>query len=97
MHNHPQICLYCCEVNSVRKHGLAASGSQRYYCMSCKKTYQVKYIYQANEINIQRQITALSDEGKSNTEISRLLGVSLRVVDRLINQMALMDSLNSEA
>ncbi|MBP9643203.1 MAG: IS1 family transposase [Budvicia sp.] len=82
------VCHLCGE-NSVRKHGLARSGFQRYYCTSCKKTFQVRYIYLGHETNIFRQVKALLQEGKSRVDISRQLGVSQGIIDRQIYLIAI--------
>ncbi|PHI29371.1 IS1/IS1595 family N-terminal zinc-binding domain-containing protein [Budvicia aquatica] len=47
-------CPHCHEWRSVRKHGKTRSGLQRYYCSECRRTFQIKYIYQI-------------DKGKSET------------------------------
>ena len=75
------VCHHCSE-NSVRRHGLARSGVPRYYCTACKRTFQVRYIYQGNEMKILQRIKKLLAEGKSRIHISLLLGVSLRSVER---------------
>ena len=90
------VCHLCGE-NSVRKHGLARSGVQRYYCTSCKKTFQVRYIYLGNETNIFRQVKALLQEGKSRVDISRQLGVSQGIIDRQIYFITLEDEEKAEA
>lgn len=38
-------CKYCSQTHTVRKHGMARSGYQRYFCVQCCKTFQRKYIY----------------------------------------------------
>ncbi|AWH87496.1 IS1/IS1595 family N-terminal zinc-binding domain-containing protein [Limnobaculum parvum] len=78
------VCHHCSKMDCIRKHGLARSGVQRYYCTSCKRTFQVRYIYLGNETNILRQVKALLDEGKSRVEISQTLGVSQGIIDRHI-------------
>lgn len=84
MKDNPSACHHCGEINSVRKHGKARSGIQRYYCSVCRKTFQVQYLYQGNEDNILQQIKVGINEGYSRIDISRKLGVDLSVVDRHI-------------
>lgn len=84
MRDNQPVCHLCGQFNCVRKHGFARSGFQRYYCTSCKRTFQINYIYQGNEANILRQIKILLAEGKSRMEIGQILCTSLAVVDRHI-------------
>ncbi|AKJ42408.1 IS1/IS1595 family N-terminal zinc-binding domain-containing protein [Pragia fontium] len=89
MKGNQPVCHHCSRMDSVRKHGLARSGIQRYYCISCRKTFQVHYIYQGNESNILRQVKTFLDEGRGRIEIGKILGVSQVVIDRHIYQLAL--------
>ncbi|WP_159565228.1 IS1/IS1595 family N-terminal zinc-binding domain-containing protein [Budvicia diplopodorum] len=38
-------CAYCNAKDKVRKHGKSKVGYQRYLCLECRRTFQVKYIY----------------------------------------------------
>lgn len=40
-------CRYCQDSQTVRKHGKGRAGYQRFYCVSCCKTFQIKYVYSA--------------------------------------------------
>lgn len=40
-------CRYCGRVEYVRLHGKAKSGIVRYRCLACKRSFQIKYIYEA--------------------------------------------------
>ncbi|GKX54853.1 hypothetical protein SOASR030_09650 [Leminorella grimontii] len=40
-------CRYCHDTQSVRKHGKGRAGYQRFYCVNCSRTFQVKYVYSA--------------------------------------------------
>ncbi|SQI36590.1 Transposase and inactivated derivatives [Leminorella richardii] len=42
-------CRHCQQTQHVKRHGTARSGYQRYYCQSCKRTFQIKYIYAVRE------------------------------------------------
>ncbi|GKX53413.1 transposase [Budvicia aquatica] len=43
-------CRYCGSNTEVRKHGKGNSQLQRYRCMACLKTFQMKYIYLGHEV-----------------------------------------------
>ncbi|PHI28831.1 hypothetical protein [Budvicia aquatica] len=75
------ICHHCNQTRSVRKHGKGRStGTQRYYCQSCKKTFQTKYIYKGNEAQIARQVTRLISQGNTPEMIGAVLQVGLSTV-----------------
>lgn len=71
------ICHHCNQTRRVRKHGKGRSGIQRYYCQSCKKTFQTKYIYKANEAQIAQQVTRLLSQGNTPEMIGAVLQVGL--------------------
>ncbi len=78
-------CHYCEDKTYVRKHGTARSGLMRCRCITCNRTFQVRYIYQGNEVDIRRLIKKLLAEGKSHSNIANQLGINLTVVYRYIN------------
>ncbi|WP_425482130.1 transposase [Budvicia diplopodorum] len=41
----PPLCPYCNITSRVKKHGKGRTGYQRYFCTSCSRTFQTKYIY----------------------------------------------------
>ncbi|WP_425482134.1 transposase [Budvicia diplopodorum] len=55
-------CPYCNDSNHIRKHGLGRSGYQRYFCSSCHKTFQKKYVYAGWVNNLKAK--ELSQESK---------------------------------
>ncbi|PHI31513.1 hypothetical protein CRN84_20295 [Budvicia aquatica] len=75
------ICHHCNQTRRVRKHGKGRiTGTQRYYCQLCKKTFQTKYIYKANEALIARQVTRLLSQDNTPEMISTVLQVGLTKV-----------------
>ncbi|WP_438358093.1 transposase [Budvicia aquatica] len=40
-------CPHCDTATQIRKHGKARSGLPRYMCLSCRGTFQGRYIYPA--------------------------------------------------
>ncbi len=46
----PQVkCRYCNKTEYTKKHGKSRAGLSRYFCKSCNKTFQIRYIYKGNE------------------------------------------------
>jgi transposase-like protein len=78
-------------MGSVRKHGIAPSGLQRYFCISCKRTFQVSYIYPQHETHIIQQVKSLLDDAKSRDDISKILGIEPKAIDRYILMMSLSE------
>lgn len=77
-------CHYCEDSQHVRKHGASRARIQRYFCKSCNKTFQTRYIYQGNEANIHHLIKKLLAEGLSHSAIALQLGVGGNVISRHI-------------
>ncbi|SQI36573.1 Transposase and inactivated derivatives [Leminorella richardii] len=66
-------CRYCTRTHTVKKHGTARSGYQRYWCNHCRRTFQMKYIYSAYRLYVEdaevfKQQQAL-EQGRKETEI----------------------------
>ena len=81
------VCHHCGEKNSVRKHGIARTGVQRFYCMACKRSFQDKYIYHSCEDKIIKKVKSEIDNGISYVDISRKFGIELRLVHRYISRL----------
>ena len=59
-------CRYCHQTGTVKKHGTARSGHQRYMCSSCNRTFQVKYIYHAYKLNEEKKPQLITRPQKIN-------------------------------
>jgi transposase-like protein/IS1 family transposase len=86
-----EISMKCpqCEIeNGQRKHGKNKSGSQRYYCSHCKKTYTPNPFN--NEYTEEEKTTAIKIyfENSSGRAVGRILGMSKSNVFRWIKQRA---------
>ncbi|PHM72750.1 transposase [Xenorhabdus kozodoii] len=46
------ICRFCQQTEFVKKHGKGDAGHQRYRCFSCKRTFQLEYVYRAYKAGI---------------------------------------------
>ncbi|AWH87508.1 hypothetical protein HYN51_02370 [Limnobaculum parvum] len=80
MKGNKPICHYCGESKTVNRHGTAQNGYPRFYCKSCKTTFQTSYIYKGYEENILRQIKRMSEDGYSPERISYELKIALTSV-----------------
>ncbi|WP_425482149.1 transposase [Budvicia diplopodorum] len=75
-------CHYCGNSQHVRKHGVSRARIQRYLCMSCNQTFQVRYIYHSYESNVYQLIDKMLSEGQSHISIARQLGIDAILISR---------------
>nr|WP_188619937.1 IS1 family transposase [Flavobacterium suaedae] len=62
------------------KNGRQTNGKQRYYCKSCKKSFQSTYCYKAYKLETNTLIKSLLKEGCGIRSISRILEISKKTV-----------------
>jgi len=65
---------------NLRKHSIVSSGIRRWYCNSCKKTFQQKYRYNAHKPGTKEQIIKLTLNGSGVRDISRVLKINKNTV-----------------
>ncbi|WP_425482131.1 transposase [Budvicia diplopodorum] len=53
-------CRHCSKTGNIKRHGRGTAGYQRYFCTSCSRTFQTKYIY--NIANKQNAMSAPSPQ-----------------------------------
>lgn len=74
-----------CKGNCV-KNGIQLNGTQRYYCKTCKLSFQEKYTNKACKTGIDSKITTLLKEACGIRSISRILDISTNtVMSRIIS------------
>ena len=69
-------CIQCRQTQGVVKNGKAESGQQRYLCRNCKKSFQLEYIYNANQPGTHDQIVDMTMNGSGVRDIGRVLKIS---------------------
>jgi transposase-like protein len=69
--------IHCphCSGNHLRKNGKSVTGTQRYWCQSCNKHFQLDYRYQAWKAGIKEQIIELTLNSCGVRDISRTLHI----------------------
>ncbi|NNN79689.1 IS1 family transposase [Vibrio sp. 11-4(1)] len=77
--NNPH-CHFCCKSDSVVKHGYGPKGHQRYRCLSCCRTFQVNYCYEACKPGIRGRIIEMTAQNHGKRATSRHLQVSYNTV-----------------
>jgi insertion element IS1 protein InsB len=81
--------IKCCRCSGQPvRNGKSKNGAQRYYCRTCKKTFQATYLYRACSHRVNRLIISLTKEGCGIRSIARLIGISIATVIRRIKRIA---------
>ncbi|MGB0360958.1 MAG: IS1/IS1595 family N-terminal zinc-binding domain-containing protein [Endozoicomonas sp.] len=55
--------LTCQPTKGVVKNGKAKTGHQRYICRKCRKSFQLKYLYNANQPGIYERVITMTING----------------------------------
>ena len=77
--------MKCVKCNSRSlKNGSSANGRQRFKCISCGRSFQRDYSYEASKPQTSKKITTLVKEGCGIRSISRILRISTTTVQRRI-------------
>ncbi|VEJ55490.1 IS1 family transposase [Pragia fontium] len=77
-------CQFCGSTESIRKHGKSKIGIQRFWCLSCNKTYQRNYIYKTYDSYMQAIIKNLLSKGLESDGIAKALALPSGRVDKII-------------
>lgn len=77
-----------CKCTEVVKNGKQSNGKQRYYCKSCKVSFQTNYSYNAYQNSINKKTYELLKEGVGINSTARLLKVSKVTVIKRIKYLA---------
>lgn len=72
-------CKYCKSKN-LKKNGKSSSGEQRYFCLDCKKTMQLKYLRNGDKPEIKEKIIKMAHNGNGVRQTSRILEISINTV-----------------
>ena len=70
------VCVHCDTTDGVVKNGKAPSGIQRYLCRSCKRSFQLEFVYNANKPGTHERIVDMAMNGSGVRDTGRVLGVS---------------------
>ena len=73
-------CASCHSAQRQNKAGFTRSGSQRYFCTACDKTYTPVPKERGYSKELRRQAVAMRLEGTSQRKTARLLGVAVQSV-----------------
>ncbi len=65
-----------CNGRDIVKNGHSKKGTQRYFCKKCKRSFQVKYSYNACQPGVKEQIIKQTLNSSGVRDISRNLEIS---------------------
>lgn len=86
MFNKKVECKYCHRSHGVRKHGTGHSGYQRYRCVFCRKTFQIKYVYMVYNEKAYEEVATRFLAGQSIYEISQTMGTNVNTIRRCLSK-----------
>jgi transposase-like protein len=72
-------CIHCSS-SDLHKNGHRDNGTQRWYCNSCKRSFQLSYRYNARIPGIKEQIIELTLNSSGVRDIGRILKISNNTV-----------------
>ena len=79
-------CRFC-DNGSVVRNGKAPSGVQKFYCRSCRKTFQLEYRYNGNKPGVSETIVDMALNGSGVRDTSRVLKISQNTVIRRLKKI----------
>lgn len=83
-------CRKCNDTASVVKNGKAPTGIQRFYCRSCRFSFQLEYRYNANQPGTAKRVVAMAMNGSGIRDTGRVLEISpTTVLSHLKNSIRL--------
>ena len=69
-------CVQCRVTDDVVKNGKAKSGLQRFLCRTCKKSFQLDYLYNGNRPGTHEPVVEMAMNGSGVRDTGRVLGIS---------------------
>jgi transposase-like protein len=73
-------CRFCNQTDPVRKHGIGNGGLPRFRCLSCKRTFQLEYRYQACKPGVKEKIIDMAMNSSGVRETGRVLNIAYNTV-----------------
>ncbi|PHM53548.1 transposase [Xenorhabdus hominickii] len=74
-------CRYCHKSEDVKGHG---KGNGGYHCYACRKTFQLKYTYQACNPGMKEQVVDMKMNNAGVRDTARVLKIGVNTVIRTL-------------
>jgi len=78
-HTQEILCSHCNSSN-LQKNGHSETGTQRWRCIDCRKSFQLSYRYNARKPGVKEQIVELTLNSSGVRDIGRILKISNNTV-----------------
>lgn len=82
-------CPQCGEIDKVIKIGKTSKGHQRCRCGSCRKSFQLGYVYEAYKPGVKEKILEMAINGSGVMDTKRVLKVGKSTVMRTLKKKRL--------
>lgn len=73
-------CKHCGQTQHVKRYGTTRSGTQRYRCYECGRTFVQAYTHKARDPLVKEQIIQMVLSGSGVRDTARVLGVNRNTV-----------------
>ncbi|EOF5098413.1 IS1 family transposase [Salmonella enterica] len=94
------VCPQCNETHGVRCNGHSASGTRRYICKHCSKTFQLNFSYSGAKPDTHQIIVDMAMNGSGCRDTARVPGISLNTALRHLKKFPpkqVAENIDSEA
>jgi len=78
-HSQDILCSHC-KSSDLQKNGHSENGTQRWFCIDCRKSFQLNYRYNARKPGVKEQITVQTLNSSGVRDIGRNLGINKNTV-----------------
>ncbi|WP_367671566.1 IS1-like element transposase [Serratia symbiotica] len=72
-----------CQSDDVCRYGCTPSGHQRFLCKSCRRAFQLSFIYEASKPGTQDNIVDMAFNGASVRDTAKTLKIGINTVIRI--------------
>jgi len=78
-HTQALLCPHCFSCD-LQKNGHSETGTQRWLCKQCRKSFQLSYRYNARKPGVKEQIVELTLNSSGVRDVGRILGINKNTV-----------------
>lgn len=80
------VSVHCphCQSDDVCRYGRTPSGHQRFLCKSCRRVFQLSFIYEARKPGMQDKIVDMAFNGAGVRDTARTLKIGINTVIRTL-------------
>ena len=79
-------CKHCGLTQQVKRYGTTPTGTQRYRCYDCRRTFVKTYSRKACDPSVRKQIVPVLLKGSNVRDTARALGIDRNMVSATIKK-----------